>query len=142
MESTTACSTTTCGKLRQSQRGRCRPYALGSVQAMRSMATRCSGGKTPGPPAARGIKDRFHPPLLVALPQVPEARALHACPVHDLDDPFASIQCQQGARPPGHSLEDLPLTCDLLQLPTVRCLQGVSKRVPPSHLLLLPAAAA
>jgi hypothetical protein len=40
--------------------------------------------------------------------------------VHDLDDPFSLIQRQQGSRPLGHPLEDLPVAGNLLQLPAVR----------------------
>jgi hypothetical protein len=45
--------------------------------------------------------------------------------VHDFDDPFASIQRQQGLRPLGHPLQGLPIAGNLLQPPTVGGFQAV-----------------
>src|SRR4030095_11000640 len=97
------------------------------------MATRCSGGKNAGAATARGIKDHLNAPLLIALPQIPQARPLHTAPMYDVHDPLSPVQGQQRRRTSGHSLHPLPIPSDLLQELTVDSPQKILRRFASSH---------
>jgi hypothetical protein len=61
------------------------------------MYTRCSGGKNGRTPAPFRIKDGIHSPLLVPLPQMPEAGTTPPQPVDNRLDTLAPIQGQEGS---------------------------------------------
>src|SRR5215211_4459601 len=137
MESTMACSPTTCCKVRQSHRDTCPPKACGAVHAPPSMATRCSGGKNAGAATARRIRDRLDAPLLITLPQIPQARSLYPAPMHDVYDPLSPVQGQQRLRAAGDPLLPLPIPSDLHQELTIASRQGILRRFASSHRRLL-----
>src|SRR5215471_17678658 len=77
---------------------------------MRSIWTRCSGGKTGRPPAAFGVRDGVNSPLLVPLPQRPEACAAPPEPMDNRVDALAPIQCQEGLGTTRHPLAQVAIS--------------------------------
>ena len=95
---TMACCTTTCWRLRQSQRarstrrwpGRCKPAARSGP---------AGGGKCGRRPAPLGLEDRGRTPRARALPEVAQLGSAPAEPGDDVGDAFAPVQGQQGTGP-------------------------------------------
>jgi hypothetical protein len=100
---------------------------------MRSVLTRVRGGKEGRPSTALLVKDGFDAALLVTLPEIPDHRAAYSEPFDDLHNACPAIQSQQGSRPVCHTLDQLTITQDLVQVASIISLKSISVWAASSH---------